>query len=321
MSTRSHNIIYDPAKLLDENLNGIPESWQQSMQLIRPITGLNLCCIRGKPGANWAFNSAGGPNLTIGLLLEGHMETGIENGTEFQLESGQALLMAVGTKVSGWNVLSARNHIHLLNFNVSPQALLGLTGMQIDDVLNVLRQSRCDRTHVNVGMARVPALSALHRIAADITRCSYLNHPARNVFICAKVAECLALMLNHCVLTHVNPGILRNTPCDRPRLLRARALLEKQYAQPWPVRSLARAVGLNEKRLQAGFQALYGCTVHTCLTRIRLDISKALLASGYSVTDTAHATGFANSSHFSKVFRCMTGISPKYWSHNSGLMD
>jgi len=241
------------------------------------------------------------------------MEAGVEDGTDFCLKAGEAVLMGVGAPVNGWNVLSPRRNIHLLNINLSPQALPGLTGLQIGNVLNILRESRCSLVHVDVGMARLPASSTLHRIAADIARCGCLDEQANKVLMCAKVAECLAVMLNCCALTYARPHILRTTPCERPKLLRARALLEKRYAQAWSVPSLASAVGMNEKRLQAGFQAMYGCSVHTCLTRIRLDMSKAMLTSGHSVTDTAYAAGFAGISHFSKVFRRDTGVSPRGW--------
>ncbi|WP_302553841.1 helix-turn-helix transcriptional regulator [Comamonas kerstersii] len=100
-------------------------------------------------------------------------------------------------------------------------------------------------------------------------------------------------------------------PGDRQRLIEARALLEQNYGQEWSLQSLARAVGLNEKRLQQGFQALYGCSVHACLTRIRLNAAVAMLKRGTSVTETAACCGFANLSHFSRLFRTHTGISPK----------
>ncbi|MGO2136673.1 MAG: helix-turn-helix domain-containing protein, partial [Marinobacter sp.] len=50
---------------------------------------------------------------------------------------------------------------------------------------------------------------------------------------------------------------------------------------------------------------------HACLTRIGLNASVALLKRGTSVTETAACCGFANLSHFSRMFRSHTGISPK----------
>jgi len=306
-------IVHDPARIMDESLGGVPDAWRQTMQLSRPIDGLNICCMHGRPGANWTFHAESEPSLTMGLLLEGRMEAGVEDGAEFRLEPGQALLLTTGQRTCGWDVLSARRDFHLLNINLTQNALRGLTGMQIQDVLRMLRESRCGMEHVDVCMASMPLFSNLQRIAGEICRCACPDCQARNVFLCAKVLECLAVMLERCTLARGTPSIQRATPGDRPRLLRAHALLENRYNDSWSVQSLAQAVGLNEKRLQAGFQALYGCTVHECLTRIRLDMAQTMLGSGHSVTVTAHATGFANVSHFSKVFRSNFGVSPRQW--------
>ena len=49
---------------------------------------------------------------------------------------------------------------------------------------------------------------------------------------------------------------------SRQRLRREHALLQQHCEQPWTAAELARLTGLNEKRLQAGFQHLYG--LRTC---------------------------------------------------------
>jgi len=307
-------MAYDPARLLDDGLDGVPEPWRQAMQLSRPIAGLNICRMHGRPGADWAFQAAGEANLTLALLLQGRMEAGMEGGAALRLEAGQAVLIASGQRTCGWNVLSARHDFHLLNINLAQDALAGLSGMQVQDVLKILREFRCGMAQLDAGMASMPLCSSLQRIAGEICRRAQPGGPVHHpVLLCAKVLECLAAMLERCALARGAPGIQRTTPGDRSRLLRAHALLENRYNDSWSVQSLAQAVGLNEKRLQAGFQALYGCTVHECLTRIRLDMAQTMLGSGHSVTVTAHATGFANVSHFSKVFRSNFGVSPRQW--------
>jgi len=149
-SIRNRIVSHDPARMMDESLDGVPESWRQTLQLSRPMDGLNICCMHGRPGANWTFQAESGPNLTMGLLLEGRMEAGVEDGAEFRLEPGQALLLATGQRTSGWDVLSAQRDFHLININLTQDALWGLTGMQIQDVLKTLRESRCGMSHVDV---------------------------------------------------------------------------------------------------------------------------------------------------------------------------
>lgn len=104
-------------------------------------------------------------------------------------------------------------------------------------------------------------------------------------------------------------------------MVRAKAFLENAYSENWNVEALAQAVGLNEKRLQAGFQALFGCSVHECLTRIRLDAALAMLTHGFSVTHTAQSVGFSTSSHSSKTFSQHIGVPPKRWAKEWHLSE
>lgn len=306
--------MHDPARIMDSRLQGIPEDWRQTIQLDRPMDGVNICCMNGHPGSNWAFEAEGGPSLSMSILLEGQMEAGIKDGAEFQLTSGQALLMAVGQHVTGWDMFSARRGFSMVNINLTQEALLGMTGLHMEEVFRCMRSSTGSMPHVDVHMASMPVFSALQRVVGEISHCRYLDCRARNLFLCAKVVETIATLMCRHSREQGSPATLRAVPSDRPRLVHAHNLLESKYDEPWSVQLLAQTVGLNEKRLQAGFQALYGVTVHECLTRIRLDAALAMLAYGYSVTDTAQAVGFANISHFSKVFRNVIGVSPKRWT-------
>ncbi|MFJ5483618.1 helix-turn-helix transcriptional regulator [Pectobacterium actinidiae] len=305
---------HDPARMLDSVLLGVPEDWRNTMQLDRPFEGVNICCMHGQPSSKWAFEAQGGPSLSMSILLEGQMEAAIKDGSEFRLQSGQALLMAVGQQVSGWDVFSTKREFRMVNINLTREALLGMTGLQIEDVLQCMRCSGSrSMPHVDVSMAAMPVFNALERVVGEISHCRYLDCRARNVFLCAKVTEAIATLMCRCGRERGSAATLRAVPSDRPRLVHARNLLESKYHEPWSVQTLAQAVGLNEKRLQAGFQALYGVTVHECLTRIRLDAALTMLMHGFSVTATAQAAGFASASHFSKVFSNNLGVSPKRW--------
>lgn len=316
-------VVHDPARIIDSQLDGVPDSWRHTMQLERPAEGINICCMNGHPGSSWAFEAEGDPAVTLAILLDGHMEAGVQDGAELAMGAGQVLLMAVGERARGWDVLSSPDDFHLVNINLTEQALLGLTGLEMDDVLGCMRASSAGMEHVNACMVTMPAFTTLQRIAGEITRCGHQHRLARRAFVCAKVSEALAAVLDQCTYRQRNLDSRhpRALPSDRSRLIQARTLLEQQYARPWSVRTLCRAVGLNEKRLQAGFQTLYGHSVHDCLTRIRLDAALTLLSSGHSVADTSQAVGFANVSHFGKVFRNAIGITPKRWARGQQPRD
>lgn len=270
--------------------------------------------MNGQPGSSWAFQAEGGPCLSMSILLEGKMEAAVEEGNEFRLESGQILLMAVGQHASGRDVLSAERDFRMISINLMQQALLDITGLWMEDLLKCMRESTRGAAHADVCMASMPVFSALQRVVGEISYCRYPSCRARQVFLCAKVAEAIAAVLDKC--THEQGDV--HAACRAfgpPRLMQAHTLLDSKYSEAWSVELLAQAVRLTEKRLQAGSQALYSCTVHECLTRIRLDTALSMLSVGFPVTHTALAVGFAYVSHFSKVFRNSQGVSPKQWVH------
>jgi len=99
--------------------------------------------------------------------------------------------------------------------------------------------------------------------------------------------------------------------CGSGRMEQARALIEADPGRNWTIRALARAVGVNERKLKSGFRARFGLPVHAWLTRARLQAAHALLAEGRrSVTEVSLAVGYANPSHFALLFRRCYGIAP-----------
>ena len=162
---------------------------------------------------------------------------------------------------------------------------------------------------------RCPSICA----ARDIFTCPLPEGPARRLWLHAKALEALALFAHQSARqsSQLRPANARaGSPhaADLPRLRRAHALLQQHCEQPWTAAELARLTGLNEKRLQAGFQHLYGASVHACLTALRMQAARALLAAGRPVAETARATGFASVSHFGKTFCQHTGFAPKAWA-------
>ena len=94
------------------------------------------------------------------------------------------------------------------------------------------------------------------------------------------------------------------------KLKAARRLMLEDLARSWTIGELARRVGLTEKRLKAEFRAEYGIPVYGFLQRSRLEHARTMLESGRSVTEVSMAVGYANPSHFAKLFRRQFGVRP-----------
>ncbi|SNS88046.1 AraC-type DNA-binding protein [Anaerovirgula multivorans] len=74
---------------------------------------------------------------------------------------------------------------------------------------------------------------------------------------------------------------------------------------------LSRAISINDCTLKKGFKALYGNTVYGFIREQRLEKAyKLLVVNNCSVTQSAHAVGYNNLSHFARSFREKFGVSP-----------
>ena len=95
------------------------------------------------------------------------------------------------------------------------------------------------------------------------------------------------------------------------RLLRARDLMDRGYAEPLDVRSIAKAAYLSEAHFTRSFRAAFGETPHRYLQRRRVERAMFLLRdTERSVTDVCFDVGFTSLGTFSRTFRDIVGESP-----------
>lgn len=95
------------------------------------------------------------------------------------------------------------------------------------------------------------------------------------------------------------------------RLLRARDAMDRAYAQPLDIRTLAGIAHVSEAHFIRTFRATFGETPHRYLQRRRVERAMFLLRqSDQSVTDICLAVGFTSMGTFSRTFREIVGLSP-----------
>jgi AraC-like DNA-binding protein len=95
------------------------------------------------------------------------------------------------------------------------------------------------------------------------------------------------------------------------RLLRARDAMDRTYAGPLDVRTLARLAHVSEAHFIRTFRATFGETPHRYLQRRRVERSMFLLReTDRSVTDICLDVGFTSLGTFSRTFRQIVGESP-----------
>ena len=95
------------------------------------------------------------------------------------------------------------------------------------------------------------------------------------------------------------------------RLLRARDAMDRTYAQPLDIPTLARIAHVSEAHFIRTFRATFGETPHRYLQRRRIERAMFLLrTTDSSVTDVCLDVGFASLGTFSRTFRDLVGRSP-----------
>ncbi|MEV0713150.1 AraC family transcriptional regulator [Asanoa sp. NPDC050611] len=97
-----------------------------------------------------------------------------------------------------------------------------------------------------------------------------------------------------------------------PGVATARRLLDRDSARRWTLDELSRAIGLAPGYLARLFVQEVGMTPHRYLNERRVERARHLLADGdLPVTTIAFAVGFGSGQHFARVFRQLTGRTPR----------
>jgi AraC-like DNA-binding protein len=103
------------------------------------------------------------------------------------------------------------------------------------------------------------------------------------------------------------------------RLLRARDAMDRAYAEPLDVRTVAAIAHVSEAHFSRSFRAVFGETPHRYLQRRRVERSMFLLReTDRSVTDICFDVGFTSLGTFSRTFREIVGESPSGYRLGNG---
>jgi AraC-like DNA-binding protein len=103
------------------------------------------------------------------------------------------------------------------------------------------------------------------------------------------------------------------------RLLRARDAIDRAYAEPLDVPSIAAVAHMSAAHFSRCFRETFGETPHRYLQRRRVERSMFLLReTGQSVTDVCFAVGFSSLGSFSRTFHEIVGESPSAYRRGNG---
>ena len=106
------------------------------------------------------------------------------------------------------------------------------------------------------------------------------------------------------------------------RMLRARDAIDRAYAQPLDIPSLAAVAHVSQAHFIRTFRATFGETPHRYLQRRRVERAMFLLReTKRSVTDICLDVGFASLGTFSRTFNDITGTTPTDYRARTGAIN
>ncbi len=142
---------------------------------------------------------------------------------------------------------------------------------------------------------------------------------AEELLLACPHADAGELRISHAALTLVT-GALDVLHCDaqccghardRRRIAEAWAMLAADPGRSWTIGALARAAGVNERKLKVGFRVDYGTTVKAALTAARLSAGYDMISEGQvRVSQAARSVGYAKPRYFTDLFHRRYGFAP-----------
>jgi len=258
--------------------------------------------VESTPRASW---------IELGFCLQGTRRIVVDGfPEEVLLGPGQGCLLCAPPRTRGTVEYPAGRRVRTVELRVPPH------------LLSTLSEDGSERT-------RPAGLRAAEGAeAASVCRFAAVTHPIsdalrqmlecpfegslRRLYLEAKALEILALFVAGSRYAEVEPGggpVLR--PDDVERVHAAAEILVESMREPPSLPGLARSVGLNDRKLKAGFRRVLGTTAYGYLHEKRMEHAHRLLSGGeMNVSEVALAVGYRSANKFAIAFRKRFGERP-----------
>ncbi|PIG95278.1 AraC family transcriptional regulator [Gloeocapsopsis sp. IPPAS B-1203] len=151
---------------------------------------------------------------------------------------------------------------------------------------------------------------AMQLALAQILNCPYQG-VLKQMYLESKSVELLVLFLNQAQINSGTTSKIRLQADDVERINEAKKILIQHIDNPPTLLTLARQVGLNDRKLKQGFRQVFNTTVFGYLHHYRMEKARQLLIEQWSISAIATAVGYASPTAFNAAFRRKFGTNPK----------
>ena len=109
------------------------------------------------------------------------------------------------------------------------------------------------------------------------------------------------------------PALWQHTPAATHADARLLALLHHPDFLHWSVAQMAQHLHMSRYHFMHWFRALTGWSAHAYQVNARIEKARVSLRTGAAIAHLAHDLGFADQSHFQRVFKAHTAATPKQY--------
>jgi AraC-like DNA-binding protein len=247
------------------------------------------------------------------VTVTGRAEVDFLDGQRAQASAEQALLFRLSGCAATYS-LAAGTKFLSAGYSLDVERVERLFDGDVPEVLHGLIEPEIERSCV----VAQPGDRMMRFLAGNLFG-SGLNGPLRTLMMEGAVIQLLALQA--AVATRQRRPQRRRralTRHERDAVHEARQLLLADMRLPPTLGELALSVGLNEKRLNAGFRMLFGATAFDMLRNERLaHAAIALQSEQVSLKDIAFRVGYNHVNNFISAFKARYGAPPRRYAEQS----
>ena len=163
----------------------------------------------------------------------------------------------------------------------------------------------------------VITLPPITMICEQIRNCRLEGNELK-MFIYGKALEAFSITLNY-IYTHRKVPPVHLSFQDKAALESIKPLLQEKLLDPPSIETLATALGMNQRKLMAGFKYLNGITIYGYLKHLRMEKAAELLREDQkNILEIARAVGYHGDGHFQSAFKEVYGTTPSKFRKEIG---
>lgn len=286
--------------------------WTGTIERLELDAGLRIYLVAADVARDMVLeprNTALSPLFASQLSVSGDVGIVFPDGVTTRFSPERAIFFRPTVNVARFG-LRGGQRVKAAGYAFETDRLLRLFDGRLPEPLRPLVETHRDLTQV-VDMA---ATARMRRLAEALFAPD-LNGPLRILYMEGVVLQLLAIQAAAAESRRRTPLRLSLSEPERAKVLEARDRLLADMRSPPTLGALAFAVGLTERRLSAGFRAVFGMSAYELLRDARLEHARlALETEAVVLKEIAYRVGYNHATNFINAFTARFGVSPRRWA-------